>query len=101
VGALIAVLGIALAVFANPKTRLGLAIGIFLSGILALLVPHALIGGCPMPSMPCRKIGFPSLTVISILLLIGSGLYSFYLFNLKGRILPPPADGPVPPGEPG
>jgi hypothetical protein len=83
VGALIAALGIALIVFANPKTRLGLSVGVFLSGVLALLVPHALIGGCPMHSMACRKVAFPSITVISILLLIGSGFYILSLARKK------------------
>jgi hypothetical protein len=44
IGGLIAALGIALTLFTAPKTRLGLAMGIFLSGILALLIPHVLIG---------------------------------------------------------
>ncbi|MDR0670559.1 MAG: DUF4418 family protein [Treponema sp.] len=83
VGALIAALGVALIIFVNPGTRLGLTIGIFLSGVLALLVPHALIGGCPGHLMPCRKITFPAITVIGILLLIGSGLYTLYLAREK------------------
>jgi hypothetical protein len=88
VGALIAALGIALIFFANPKTRLGLTIGVFLSGILALLVPHTLIGGCSMHSMACRKIAFPAITVIGMLLLAGSGFYGFYLARKKdGGIL--------------
>jgi hypothetical protein len=44
----------------------------------------ALIGGCPMHSMACRKVAFPSITVISILLLIGSGFYALYLARKKG-----------------
>jgi len=83
IGALIAALGIALTLFAAPKTRLGLVIGILLSGILALLIPHVLIGGCSMDSMPCRKIAFPAITVISILLIIGSGFYTAYLARKK------------------
>ncbi|MDR2178011.1 MAG: DUF4418 family protein [Treponema sp.] len=83
VGALIAILGIALTVFANHNIRLGLTIGIFLSGALALLVPHGLIGGCAMHSMACRKIAFPAITVISILLLTGSALNAFYLARKK------------------
>ncbi|MDR2795312.1 MAG: DUF4418 family protein [Spirochaetaceae bacterium] len=79
VGAVIAVLGIALVIFANSKIRLGLTIGIFLSAVLSLLIPHALIGGCAMQSMPCRKISFPSIVVISILLLIGSALNTLHL----------------------
>ena len=83
IGAVIAALGVALILFANLKTRLGLTIGILLSGILALLIPHALIGGCAMESMQCRKIAFPAITVISILLLIGSGFYTAYLARKK------------------
>ena len=84
IGSSIAALGIALIIFANAKTRLGLSIAVCLSGILALLIPHALIGGCAMHSMPCRKIAFPTITVISILLLIGSGLYTAHLARKKG-----------------
>ncbi|MDR2343071.1 MAG: DUF4418 family protein [Spirochaetaceae bacterium] len=83
VGALIAALGIASVFFADPKTRLGLTIGIFLSGVLALLIPHVLIGGCPMHSMACRKITFPSITVIGILLLTGSAVYAIRLARRK------------------
>jgi hypothetical protein len=84
VGALIAALGIALIVFADPNIRLGLTMGVFLSGPLALLIPHALIGGCPGHAIPCRKIAFPSITVISILLLISAALNALYLARRKG-----------------
>jgi hypothetical protein len=83
VGAVIAALGIALVIFSNPQTRLGLTIGIFLSGILALLIPHALIGGCSVHSMACRKITFPAITVISILLLAGMAFNGLYLTRKK------------------
>jgi hypothetical protein len=82
-GPLIAGLGIALIFFANPKIRLGLSIGVFLSGVLALLIPHALIGGCVMHTMPCRKIAFPAITVIGILLLITMALNTLYLVRGK------------------
>jgi hypothetical protein len=86
VGAVIAILGIALIVFTCAKIRLGLVIGILLSGINALLIPHALIGGCPMDTMPCRKIAFPAITVISILVLIEAGVYTAYLALRRARI---------------
>jgi hypothetical protein len=82
-GALIAALGIALIVFAAPKTRLGLSIGIFLSGVLVLLIPHTLIGGCVNHIMPCRKIAFPAITVIGILLLISAAFNALYLARKK------------------
>jgi hypothetical protein len=83
VGAVIAVLGIALIVFTSAKIRLGLVIGILLSGVHALLIPHALIGGCAVDTMTCRKITFPAITVISILLIIGAGIYTAYLARGK------------------
>jgi hypothetical protein len=85
VGAVIAALGIALTVFASVKIRLGLVTGILLSGINALLLPHALIGGCAMDDMPCRKIAFPAITVIGILLIIGAGIYTAYLAREKAK----------------
>ncbi|MDR0557224.1 MAG: DUF4418 family protein [Treponema sp.] len=83
VGGVIAALAIALMVFANSKIRLGLTIGIFLSAVLALLIPHVLIGGCVNHTMPCRKITFPAVTVISILLLIGAAFNTLYLARKK------------------
>jgi hypothetical protein len=91
VGSLIAALGIALVFFANPRVRLGLTIGIFLSAILVLLVPHALIGGCAGHHMACRKIAFPAITVISMLLLIGMGFNALYLARTKRSSTPLPA----------
>jgi hypothetical protein len=99
-GPLIAGLGIALIFFSNPKIRLGLSVGIFLSGVLALLIPHVLIGGCSMHSMACRKITFPAITVISILLLITTALNVLFICRssavmpaLKGRRQPPQVPG--------
>ena len=83
VGAVIAALGIALIVFTSAQTRLGLTIGIFLSSVLALLISNVLIGGCPMHTMPCREITIPSITSISILLIISSALYTVYLARKK------------------
>jgi hypothetical protein len=68
-----------LSFFADHRTRLGLTLAVFLSGVPALLIPHGLIGGCSSPSMICRKISFPSITVICILLLIAAALNFLYL----------------------
>jgi hypothetical protein len=74
IGFLIAALGVCMIVFTEPKTSLGLSIGIFLSGIIALSIPHALIGGCGMMAMQCRKVAFPALTVESVILLVFSAV---------------------------
>ena len=75
IGGVIALLGIALIIFTDIKIQLGLSIGILLSGIHALLVPHALIGGCSTPSMACNTTAFPAITVISVLLFVGVTSY--------------------------
>ena len=74
VGLLIAVLGICIIVLKDPKIQLGLAIGTFLSGFVALFIPHSLIQGCDSADMLCQKIGFPALTVESIILLVVSAV---------------------------
>jgi hypothetical protein len=79
IGLLIVALGICLTVFTESKTHLGLFIGIFLTSIIALAIPHTLIGGCDSMSMNCRKIAFPALTVESIILLIFSAVTVVYI----------------------
>jgi hypothetical protein len=79
IGMIIAALGICLMVFTDPKTRLGLTIGIFFASIVALLIPNALIGGCNSLSMRCHRIAFPALTVYSILVLAGAMVNMIYL----------------------
>jgi hypothetical protein len=85
-GGLIAALGAALFCFSSPKIRLGLTIGVFLSGVLALLIPHWLIGGCAMHSMRCRTVSFPAITVTGILLLIVAALNMVYLARKMNRL---------------
>ena len=80
-GRLIAALGICLIVFNDPKTQLGLIIGIFLISIMVIGIPHALIGGCKSSEMACRKITFPVITVIGIILLV----YSIIVMVLSER----------------
>ncbi|MDR3164661.1 MAG: DUF4418 family protein [Synergistaceae bacterium] len=78
VGALIAILGCLMIFFSDNKVRLGLSVAVFLSGILALLLP-VLIGGCVMETMSCRSVTFPALTVISILTVAGFAANAVYL----------------------
>ena len=73
-GFLIVALGGCMLVFTDQKTHLGLLIGIALASIIALAVPHFLIGGCGMMTMRCRKVGFPALTVESAVLLVFSAI---------------------------
>jgi hypothetical protein len=71
-GMLIAALGLCFIIFNDPKTQIGLAIGVLLSGIIVIGLPHALIGGCKDKMMACHKVGFPALTVEGAILLVFS-----------------------------
>ncbi|MDR2400367.1 MAG: DUF4418 family protein [Deferribacteraceae bacterium] len=86
IGALIAVLGIFLIISRNPAYRAAYSVSVALLGVLALLIPNFLIGGCSHPEMACRTTAFPALTVISLLVILfftGNALYLRY--RKKGR----------------
>jgi len=76
IGMLIAALGLCFIVLNDSKTQLGLMIGVFLSSIIALAIPHLLIGGCEMKNMACHRVAFPAITVIGAVLLAGSAFYT-------------------------
>jgi len=79
VGLLIASLGICLFAFSDLGTHLGLSIGIFLTSIIALFIPLVLIGGCNGMDMACRRVAFPSITMISLVLLVFTAVSIFFL----------------------
>ena len=79
-GILIAALGICLTVFSDPKTRLGLTIGIFLAGIVSVIIPlEQFIGICKEADALCRKVTFPALLTLSAMTIIGAVANMFYL----------------------
>jgi len=71
-GLLISALGICLIGFSDLGTQLGLTIGIFFASIVALFIPHVLIGGCGDMAMACRRVAFPVLSIICAVTIIGS-----------------------------
>ena len=73
-GMLVAALGLCFIVFSDPKTQQGFAIGIFLTVIIVLGIPHALIGGCAVKTMACHRVAFPALTVEGVILLAYSAV---------------------------
>ncbi|MDR1030253.1 MAG: DUF4418 family protein [Treponema sp.] len=84
-GLLVVLLGGALLVFASIKVRLGLSIALCLSGILVLLFPSVLIGGCMMETMSCRKVAFPGIYLCGILTSATGAMNSLYLVRLSKK----------------
>ena len=78
-GIIIVVLGLCFILFYNLKIQFGLTIGILLTGVIALFIPHGLIRGCSDIVMACRRITFPVLTVLCIMVLTGSIVNMMYL----------------------
>ncbi|MCL2174526.1 MAG: DUF4418 family protein [Treponema sp.] len=84
IGAMIALLGLAIIIFGSAKTALGLTISAGFSGIISLLIPtNILIGVCGAASMHCRTHFAPAVTSLSILLIIVCALYVFILAKAK------------------
>lgn len=50
-------------------------------GIAAILVPSKLIGGCAKEMMACRSVTFPSIYIISVIVIVFSIVNVVYLFK--------------------
>jgi hypothetical protein len=85
IGLLILCGGVLLAVFRSPLARIGISVMTALTGVLALLVPTLLIGGCEMPTMPCRMATFPALDVLSVLTVAACAANAVYLWRRNRR----------------
>ena len=53
----------------DRKTRLGLSAAMIPTALLAALIPGRLIALCMMPSMRCRAVMSPAVTVLSVLII--------------------------------
>ena len=79
-GLLITALGIFLIIFSDYKTRMGLTVGVFLTGIVAFIIPiEQFIGVCKEAEAVCRKVTFPALIALSVLVVAGAVINMVYL----------------------
>lgn len=81
IGSLIALLGVLLIAFQSRQVRLGLSLSLILNGILALLIPTALIGVCDGAHMICRSLALPALSILSGLVVVISIANVVYLYK--------------------
>jgi hypothetical protein len=84
IGALLAALGLASALFSNKGARAGLSLAIGGNSALMLLVANLLIGVHEDPMMQCRIAALPALNVISVLTVAASAA-NFALLSAKGE----------------
>jgi len=74
-GMMIAALGLCMIIFTDPKAQFGLLIGIFVTAVVAILIPYAIIGG--MEGMRCYRITFPAIAITASLTLAYSAFLGF------------------------
>jgi hypothetical protein len=79
VGLYIALLGILMALFKVPAARVALSISLSFAGVLVILFPYLLIGGCSMKTMPCHTKAFPALLV--------TGVFTISIFTINAVYL--------------
>lgn len=81
IGLLVLCGGIFLILFRSSLTRIGISVMTGLAGVLSFLIPNLLIGGCEMPTMPCRMTTFPALDVLSIVTVAVCAANAIYLWR--------------------
>jgi hypothetical protein len=65
------------------RGKVFIAIVAIVNGIVAILIPSFLIGGCEMKTMPCQSRTFPAFYDISAALIIFSLSNIFYLLKIE------------------
>lgn len=78
IGILIIFAGILSWILKNKEARVALNLNNIATGIIAILIPSWLIGGCAKETMLCRSLTFPAVYIIStviILFNIGNLIY--------------------------
>ena len=73
-GMALAAMGMCIITFNDPQISLGLLMGILVSGLMSLLVPLVIIGGCEDITMACHTTAFPALTVVSSVVVVYSAI---------------------------
>ena len=82
-GMVIAALGIFFIIYNDPKIQQGMTIGMFLTGVMVILIPNLIMGGCAIKSMECNILTYPILTVLGILVTVLSGIKFLSLRKTK------------------
>lgn len=81
IGALIAIGGTLLVFLRKKQARFGLTLALGLNGVLALLIPTALIGVCGSTKMDCHILTLPALIILSGFVIVLSVINGAYLYK--------------------
>ncbi|MDR3321176.1 MAG: DUF4418 family protein [Synergistaceae bacterium] len=87
-GAVVAAFGITYLLFRDAGIHAGLSIGIFIGGVLTLLLADVLLRACEEANMSCHLVTLPALNIVGTLIVILAALNTAYLFRKTGREFP-------------
>jgi hypothetical protein len=73
--------GLLLLLCAPVSARIGISLMLALTGIFSIAIPTVLIGGCEMPTMPCRIATIPALILLGACVCGISLGNAFYLWK--------------------
>ncbi|MDO5718455.1 MAG: DUF4418 family protein [Tissierellia bacterium] len=76
-GIFIVITGIIFGLVKNESINLGISISNIIVGIITILLPLYLIGGCKMPTMSCNTHTKPTVLVLAAVYIIANIVYLF------------------------
>ncbi len=83
IGVILIVLGVLYQLLEHWQAKIAISILGLTTGIIAILIPSILVGGCANEMMVCRSFSFPAIYLISIVAIIVSLGNSIYVFTKK------------------
>lgn len=84
IGGLLVFAGILILLLKSKEIQYAINLNTIATGIVAILIPSKLIGGCAKEMMPCRSLTFPSIYIISVAIIIFSIGNIIYLKKKQG-----------------
>lgn len=85
IGGLLIFAGILILLLKSKEIRFAINLNTIGTGVVAILIPSKLIGGCAKETMLCRSLTFPSIYIISVAVIVFSIGNMIYLKKKQGR----------------
>ncbi len=84
-GLIMIALGILYLLLEQWQAKIAISILGITTGIIAILIPTILVGGCADKRMACQSLSFPAIYLISVVTIIAGLGNSIYIFRRRNR----------------
>jgi hypothetical protein len=85
IGLILVVLGVLYLLLEQWQAKIAICILGITTGIIAILIPTILIGGCADKMMVCQSLSFPAIYLISVVTIIAALGNSIYIFRKRNK----------------